>query len=178
MIKFAVEQWDKNKDRLENHIIENLQSYEYCSYAELVEDVVKYILNDEEERHDLDNYSHKKITEIDDGSYQGTILYLIPLDMYQPDESEYLMTYVNYGSCSGYDALKSVQCDISDAIDEEDDFYTKEERDKIATRAVKDLMSLCLHLIQNTIKPYNTGWNADERFNTIKENSRGDHIDE
>ena len=106
-----------------------------------------FILNDENE------WSVNKIKEIDDGDYQGTLLYLIPEDTYQPDSSEYLMTFVEYGSCSGCDTLQGIQC-----------FLGVRSRDK----SIDDLMSLCKDLICNMIKPHNTGWGHDEKFDTIE----------
>ena len=170
MIKFAVSQWDKNKTRLESHIANNLKDYEDCSYKKLVEDVVRYVFNDAEDRYDLDEYDYTKVTEIDNGDYQGTLLYLIPTDAYQPDETEYLMTHAGYGSCSGCDTLLSLQYNIENVFDDSGyGNYTAEEKDKMRDTAIGDLMTLCLHLVQNTIKPYNSGWQTDERFNEIED---------
>ena len=98
-------------------------------------------------------YICEMLKEIDDGDYQGTLLYLIPEDTYQPNSSEYLMTFVEYGSCSGCDTLQGIQC-----------FLDTKSRDK----SIDDLMNLCKDLICNMIKPYNTGWRHDEKFDTIE----------
>lgn len=83
-------------------------------------------------------------------------MYLIPFKTYQPCEYEYLMTYVNYGSCSGCDTLESI---LSDG----------EYNSKVPTvQQLKDYMSLCRDLINNTIKPYNGGWREDEDFKTVE----------
>lgn len=158
MIKYCIEKWDKNKDllrsaldnnRLLNHVLNRNDDdpLEYLEYKDLVKLTVMFILNDENE------WDVNKITEIDDGDYQGTLLYLIPEDTYQPNSSEYLMTFVEYGSCSGCDTLQAIQC-----------FLDTKSRDK----SIDDLMNLCKDLICNMIKPYNTGWRHDERFNTIQ----------
>ena len=157
MIKYCIEKWDKNKDilrsalgnnKLLNHVLnKNDDPLEYLEYKDLVKLTVMFILNDENE------WDVNKITEIDDGDYQGTLLYLIPEDTYQPDSSEYLMTFVEYGSCSGCDTLQGIQC-----------FLGVRSRDK----SIDDLMNLCKDLICNMIKPYNTGWRHDERFNVIQ----------
>ena len=157
MIKYCIEKWDKNKDilrsalgnnKLLNHVLnKNDDPLEYLEYKDLVKLTVMFILNDENE------WDVNKITEIDDGDYQGTLLYLIPEDTYQPNSSEYLMTFVEYGSCSGCYTLQAIQC-----------FLDTKSRDK----SIDDLMNLCKDLICNMIKPYNTGWRHDERFNTIQ----------
>lgn len=156
MIKFAVEQWEKNKHLLEKDIRENIQKYNDADYFFLVEKVVEIILNTDSEFHfDKDN-----ITVIDNGHYQGTMLYLIPRKTYQPSADEYLMTYVYYGSCSGCDTLQAIQWDW--------DVTTKQGLEG----AVKDYMSLCLHLIQKTIRPYNhEAWDGSELFEITNSNN-------
>ena len=158
MIKYCIEKWDKNKDLLRsalsnndllNHVLNKNDDdpLEYLEYKDLVKLTVMFILNDENE------WNANGIKEIDDGDYQGTLLYLIPEDTYQPNSSEYLMTFVEYGSCSGCDTLQAIQC-----------FLDIKDRDK----SIDDLMNLCKDLICNMIKPYNTGWRHDEKFDTIE----------
>ena len=158
MIKYCIEKWDKNKDllrsaldnnKLLNHVLNKKDDdpLEYLEYKDLVKLTVMFILNDENE------WDVNKITEIDDGDYQGTLLYLIPEDTYQPNSSEYLMTFVEYGSCSGCDTLQEIQC-----------FLDVRSRDE----SIDDLINLCKDLICNMIKPYNTGWRYDEKFDTIE----------
>ena len=158
MIKYCIEKWDKNKDLLKsaldnnkllNHVLNKNDDdpLEYLEYKDLVKLTVMFILNDENE------WDENKIKEIDDGDYQGTLLYLIPEDTYQPNSSEYLMTFVEYGSCSACDTLQTIQC-----------YLDIRNRDK----SIDDLMNLCKDLICNMIKPYNTGWKYDEKFNTIE----------
>lgn len=180
MIRFAIDKWDKNKNKLEAHVKENLKDYEDCEYKKLVEDVVQHVFSDEPNTYnDFSEFDVKKITEIDNGDYQGTLLYLIPQDAYQPDETEYLMTHVSYGSCSGCDTLQAVQYDISDVCgDNEWSGCTKEELEKKEKQAIGDLMTLFLHLVQNTIRPYNNGWREDEKFNVINNNVEIDSEDD
>ena len=158
MIKYCIEKWDKNKDLLRsalnnnellNHVLNKNDDdpLEYLEYKDLVKLTVMFILNDENE------WGEHKIKEIDDGDYQGTLLYLIPKDTYQPNSSEYLMTFVEYGSCSACDTLQTIQC-----------YLDIRSRNK----SIDDLMNLCKDLICNMIKPYNTGWRHDERFSMIK----------
>lgn len=75
----------------------------------------------------------EKIHEIDDGSYQGTLLYLIPSTAYQPDEYYYVA--ISYGSCSGCDTLERIRHYSSDAPTEEQ---------------IKQYMTLLLHIVQRT----------------------------
>lgn len=158
MLKFCVEQWDKNKGKLERDIQENISKYNELYYKDLVKKVVSLVLNDTDVDYN-DDWDSENITEIDNGDYQGTLLYLIPLKTYQPSESEYLMTYVGYGSCSGCDTLQSVQMWYFD----EDEVDNKNKE-----KFVKDMMDLCLNLIQNMIKPYNHGWRKEEKYNHIE----------
>lgn len=144
MLKYCYEKWDKNKGVLEEKLRKTDLSM--VGYLDLLRLTVECILNDNEYGLKWDS---KRITAIDNGDYQGTLLYLIPQDCYQPSEYEYLMTYMGYGSCSGCDLLQSIQpWDESDITDD----------------TVKDFMSLCKDFITNMIKPYNTGWREDDRF--------------
>ncbi len=147
MIKFCVEQWGNNKEKLEKYF-EEMSKDELLElgYIDLVKAIVKCIFNNNEKY----SWDSERITEIDNGYYQGTLLYLIPEDRYQPDEAEYLMTYVGYGSCSGCDTLLSIKAWFND-------------KDEI----IKDYISLCKDIVQNTIKPYNAGWRQDDIFNTV-----------
>lgn len=156
MIKYCLEKWDKNKDKLEA-VIRQDEKINECRYDYLFRLVVRYILNGEENDL-LDNYwDEKNITEIDNGDYQGTILFLVPQLTYQPDETEYLMTFVNYGSCSGCDTLLGIQSDW---------YYdpTDQKPQKPNERQVKDYMSLYRDLVSSMIKPFNYGWRYDEKF--------------
>lgn len=147
MIKYCYDQWNKNKYMLEAALRET--DISRVEYKDLLVLTVENILND-------DDYGPKwnteGITEIDDGSYQGTLLYLIPEDDYQPSEWQYLMTYVGYGSCSYCDLLQSIQPYSQEETDDDD---------------IKNFMSLCKDLVTNMIKPYNYGWRNKEEFEHV-----------
>lgn len=96
-----------------------------------------------------------RITTVDDGGYQGTLLWLIPFDTDQPEEYEYLMTYCYYGSCSGCDTLLSLYRDV--------ELYRKSYEELIP-----DLVELCRDIFFCTIKPYNCGWREDEKYKTAE----------
>ena len=151
MIKFCLEQWDKNKERLEDRL-DGDRKLNSCDYEYLVKLVVNYVLNDEEPRYGED-YDSENITVIDDGHYQGTLLFVIPQKTYQPSEYEYLMTYVGYGSCSGCDTLQSIQS-------WNDEKPTKQQ--------LKDYMTLCKDIVTNMIRPFNSGWRDDDKFRTVE----------
>jgi len=69
---------------------------------------------------------------IDDGDYQGVLLFVIASGGYQP--SEYWTTSVWYGSCSGCDTFQSIM---------EDSDYD---------RRINDYMTLALHITQKLKK--------------------------
>jgi hypothetical protein len=96
-------------------------------------------------------FDTENITEINNGDYSGTLLYLIPFDTYEPSESEYLMTYVGYGSCSCCDTLQGIQ-------------YSIDENDK----HINDFMILCRDIVSHIIRPYNIGWREDAIFDTVE----------
>lgn len=158
MLKFCLKQWDKNKDKLRK-TLETEKGLNECDYKWLVEIVVKDILNCGEEcsedRYESSDYrwNEKCITEIDDGDYQGTLIYIIPKDTYQPSEYEYLMTFVGYGSCSGCDTLMAIQ---------------KYGDDCLTSEQVKDFMGLCKDIVANIVKPYNKGWYHKEDFDEVE----------
>jgi len=80
---------------------------------------------------EYDSPDFERIHKIDDGNYQGTILFLIPAKGYQP--SSYYMTWVGYGSCSGCDTIESIRDYSSDHITDEQ---------------ANEYWTLCLHMVQ------------------------------
>ena len=148
MLKYCLRKWDENKKKLEEELLKDPLLNE-CEYKHIVEKVVEIILNTNEEY----LWNAEGITEIDDGDYQGTLLFLIPRKTSQPSEYEYLMTYVGYGSCSGCDALQAIQ-DYGEIPISEDQ--------------LKGFMALCKDIITNMIKPYNCGWRNEEEFTEVE----------
>lgn len=150
MLKYCLRKWDENKKKLEEELLKDPLLNE-CEYKHIVEKVVEIILNTNEEY----LWNTEGITEIDDGDYQGTLLFLIPRKTYQPCEYEYLMTYVGYGSCPGCDALQAIQDYGENSISEDQ---------------LKDFRALCKDVITNMIKPYNSGWRNEEEFTEVEVN--------
>jgi hypothetical protein len=151
MLKYCLKKWNKNKGLLEERLKKDA-TLNSCDYTDLVKLVVDFILNPHEEYED-NKWDSKHITVVDNGDYQGTLLFLIPRDTYQPGEYDYLMTYVGYGSCSGCDTLKAIQ-EWNDA--------------PLTERQVKDFMTLCKDLVTNMVKPYNGGWRSEEEFVEVR----------
>lgn len=130
MIKEFVERWDKYKGDLEKYF-RNTRQEKYSDYEDIVKALFKEVINKEE----IDGYEFDldKMTIIDDGDYQGTRIFIIPLDTYQPSVEEYVITNTYYGSCSGCDTLLAISSYVGGIPDEEQ---------------VKDYIELALHLLQ------------------------------
>jgi hypothetical protein len=145
MIRYCYNAWESNKDNLEGNLrtSHHLRDIEYI---DLVKTVVRFILGED--------WDADRITEIDNGDYQGTLLFLIPQDTYHPCEYEYLMTYVWYGSCTGCDTLRGIT--------------SKMEPDTPpAKRELQDLMTLCKDIVMHMVKPFNSGWAHDSDFDEV-----------
>lgn len=133
MLKYCINKWDENRGELKK-AIQELDGY--ISYTELMKLVVKHIFGGE--------WDEEEITVIDNGDYQGTIIFAFHKKTYQPFASQYLMTYISYGSCSLCDALQAA-------------FFENESKEE----TVLDLMRICLHLIQNMCHPFKTDYFND-----------------
>lgn len=152
MLVFCRDQWNKNKDKLEAAFRETDLST-LSGYQTIFEMIIQYILNDNDECNLT--WDTEKITRVDDGDYQGTMLFVIPLDTYQPSADEYLMAQVGYGSCSGCDTFQNIQ---------PWDSYNPDE-------VIPQFMSLAADIISSIVKPFNGGWRMDERFQEYVEPS-------
>lgn len=152
MLKFCRDAWYENKDKLEAVIMMD-KNLNHCEYSYLVKLVVEHILNPSIETNWM-KFNADAITVIDNGDYQGTVLFMIPRKTYQPSAGDYLLTYSYYGSCSGCDTLLSIQ-DWGDKLPTENQ--------------IKDYMTICKDLVCNIVKPYNSGWREDEEFIEVTE---------
>lgn len=103
------------------------------SYSEIVKNVISVITDNE--AYSGFNPDPKRIHLIDDGDYQGTLVFVIGAKGYQP--SDYWYVKVGYGSCSVCDTLQSIS-DYSD--------------DPPTDRQLKDYMTLALHIVQGLKK--------------------------
>ncbi len=100
MIQEYIDAFQKNKEKLK----EPFSKYEWShNYPKLLKQTIELTINPELKEYDkLDT---ENIVTIDHGDYQGTQIYLIPQDHYQPSVDEYIWTHNYYGSCSGCDAM-------------------------------------------------------------------------
>lgn len=126
MIQEFVDRFFENKGQLEKFFSEKHPE----DYTEIVREVVKTVCGDDHPRMD-----ENRIHVIDDGDYQGTLVYVIGASGYQPYNYWYVKVY--YGSCSGCDTLQSINS------------YSDEPPDE---GQVKDYMTLALHIVQGLCK--------------------------
>lgn len=151
MIKIMKDCWYRNSAKLRSELEEKYKSndlYDYCGYEELAKLTFGTIFNGDKYCEETLNLN--KMTTIDDGDYQGTLLFTIPFGTYQPSAYEYLMTYIGYGSCSVCDALQHA--------------FSCEGDTRISA-----LFEICKDLICNAIKPYNHGWMHDPLYEYAEE---------
>jgi hypothetical protein len=127
MIKEFVEKFENNKSKLEALFREKHPD----DYAEVVKNVVSILTDDD----DYSVIDPERIHVIDDGDYQGTLLFVIAAKGYQPNDYWYVK--VSYGSCSGCDTLQGIR---------------NYEDDKPNDEQVKDYMTLALHIVQGLKK--------------------------
>lgn len=99
------------------------------SYLDVVRTVIETISGTDPDPYDSPDPT--RIHEIDDGHYQGTLVYVIAEGGYQP--SDYWIVPVSYGSCSGCDTLQSI-CGYEDGQPSE--------------QQAKDYQTLGLHIVQ------------------------------
>ena len=137
MIKEFVESWERTKNELRKYIETHEQSA-YSTYEELVRLLIKFVLDD------VDDYDDIHFHTINDGDYQGTLIFIIPLNTYQPEVGDYIYTSVEYGSCSVCDTLKRIQLG---------NYFSDENTDECElglpkNQQVDDYMTLLLHLLQ------------------------------
>lgn len=127
MIEAFVKAWDARKGEIEAKFRKERPG----GYKYIVRAVVE-ILSDPEDRYGSPDPD--RIHQIDDGDYQGTLVFVIGASGYQPSDYWYVM--VGYGSCSGCDTLQAIQ-GWDDEISEEE---------------VAGTMTLALHILQGLHK--------------------------
>jgi hypothetical protein len=118
MIEDFAKAWFANGAKLR----ESFANSEPTEYTDIVRMLAKHVLSD-------CNVDSERIFEVNFGDYQGRIVYILGAKGYQPQK--HWVTDVNYGTCSGCDALLQ-------AAEPKD----KEER-------VQNYMTLALHLLQH-----------------------------
>lgn len=124
MNKEIIKRWEERKQKLKNQYESKLPT----SYVDIFKDIIA-LISDKESFDEL-SMDLERITTIDHGDYQGTILFVVGAKGYQP--KKYWACYVNYGSCSGCDTFQSVM----------------EYSDEITESKVDGCMTMALHMIQ------------------------------
>lgn len=124
-----VSRFDSKRAEIRCDLLMLLRDYSWFTYAEIVKVVIKAV-------HDgYGTPDPEHIHEIDDGDYQGTLLYIIPDDCYQP--WNYWYVKIDYGSCSGCDTLQAIlEGDYGNTVNEK----------------VDALFTLALHIVQGLKK--------------------------
>ena len=80
------------------------------NYSDIFKQTIKMMFEDTEDTEDTyfsnsETPDFERITVIDDGDYQGTLVFIVASKGYQP--SDYWATQVDYGSCSVCDTFQS-----------------------------------------------------------------------
>lgn len=131
MVKEFCLAWEKNKGKLEEYFRTTKQG-EYSNYKDLVKLLFDIVINPSIEN-SYERFDTENILVIDDGDYQGTQVFVLHRNDYQPSVEDYVYTNTYYGSCSGCDILQAIHWYEYGLPDDEQ---------------VKDYMELCLHLLQ------------------------------
>lgn len=126
MIKEFVDRFMDNRQELEKIFASKIPE----SYNDLVSLVVSVIKTD-----DNDSIDPNRIHEINDGDYQGTLLFVIASADYH--HSDYWFVKVAYGSCSGCDTLLNIQ---------------EGTEGLVTVEQINDCMNLALHIVQGLKK--------------------------
>ncbi|MBU6488276.1 MAG: hypothetical protein KGQ57_10655 [Burkholderiales bacterium] len=129
MIEQFVTRWEANKAAIRAEF----EAKHPHGYIDVVRAVIRHINSDGL----YSDPSPDRIHQIDDGDYQGTLVFVIAAAGYQP--SDYWYVRMSYGSCSVCDALQSIK-DYSD----EDDPPSEEQVDRY--------MTMALHIVQRLKK--------------------------
>ena len=126
MIQKFVTRFDAQREALTDTFSQKHPS----EYKDIVKAVISAIA-------DGDDYGEspdpERITEIDHGDYQGTKLFVVAANGYQPSTFWYVRVW--YGSCGGCDTLQRIR--------DYGDYDTPPSETQ-----VKDYMTLALHIVQ------------------------------
>ena len=123
MIQEFVERFMAGKDVLRKQFSEVHPQ----EYLDIVKAVIGVLFNEEDD----ETPDPQRIHKIDDGDYQGTLLFVVASNSYQP--GKYWYVKIAYGSCSGCDTL----CAIRNYADE-----------RPTSKQIDEYMILALHVVQ------------------------------
>ena len=105
------EAWEAHKEEVREDLENIIKNNNYISsYKQILDSIIKRVLNQNTEENK--KFNAEKVTEIDNGDWQGTMIWAIPSASYQPGPYDYIFAYQYYGSCSGCDALQAAYKDI------------------------------------------------------------------
>lgn len=121
MILEFIDRFNDKRDVL----LKQFSEKEPDSYEDIFVQTIKTIFDTDE--YDVPDY--ERITVIDHGCYQGTQLFIVGANGYQP--SKYWVTKVCYGSCSG--------CDTFQAYSDYDN----------PEKSAPHMLTMALHMIEN-----------------------------
>jgi len=122
----------KRFDKKRNEIRRVFAAGQIKDYQTLIHTVIKAISEDEKDHATPDP---ERIHCVDDGDYQGTLVFVIAEKGYQPSDFWYVK--VSYGSCSGCDTLQAINEYMDGPPDE---------------KQIADYMTLALHVVQGLKK--------------------------
>lgn len=124
-----VKRWESNKAAIR----ETFAAEHPADYDAVVKAVVSAIGG--EEHAGTITLDPERIHCIDDGNYQGTLVFVIAEKGYQP--GDYWYVKVSYGSCSGCDTLEAIRGYLDNTPDADQ---------------VDQYMTLALHIVQGLKK--------------------------
>jgi hypothetical protein len=131
MIQRFVDHFLSNKDKMKA----DFKASHPSDYKDVVHKVMSCLRSAPGTDYRNPNPDPKRITEINAGSYQGTLVYVIAATGSSPDDFWYVR--VGYGSCSGCDTLEAI----------------RGYKDEPPTDAQADqYWTLALHVVQNLKK--------------------------
>ena len=130
MLKYCVDQWEKNKENLREAFKKQEVGGDYEAFGRIIIENIFPEWRD----YKLDAHYY--------GDYQGDVVYFI----HSAEDSCYdlFLSLLSYGSCSVCDSLLNAE----EVGEEEGD-----------DARVRDLMKLALNFIQEMSHPYPDGWN-------------------
>lgn len=146
MVKEFCKAWEANKGNLEEYFRTHTQD-NYDSYDALVKLLFDIVINPSM-KSDYYRFRTDDMTVLDHGEWQGTLIFILHMNCYQPSVDEYVYTSMGYGSCSGCDTLQGIHNYGTELPSEQQ---------------IKDYMTLCLHLLQRCNYMVHGEEDSDER---------------
>lgn len=129
MIEAFINAWEARKHEVQA----KFEAKHPDDYKEVVRNVIEILGNGD--RYSDYSPDPSRIHQIDDGDYQGTLVFVIAAYGHQP--ADYWYCRISYGSCSGCDTLEQIRC------------Y---DDGKPIEYQVKQYMTLALHVVQRLKK--------------------------